>query len=126
MAETIEIPSAAGAFPALSASPGGRPSGAVVVVQEAFGLTEHIGDIVDRFAAAGYRAVAPALYHRQGAPVIDYAALQDAEKAEELIALLGSLTAPDIDADLDATLALLMDEGFAEPSIGMVGCRRRG
>ena len=42
--------------------------GGVVVVQEAFGLTDHIGSICDRLAEAGWLAVAPALFHRQGAP----------------------------------------------------------
>lgn len=38
-------------------------TGGVIVVQEAFGVTEHIADVVRRFEAEGYDAVAPDLYH---------------------------------------------------------------
>ena len=44
--------------------PGKRP--AVIVVQEIFGVNSNIQSIADRFAAAGYFAVAPALFHREG------------------------------------------------------------
>ena len=93
MVEAIEIPSPAGPIHAFSAAPQGGASRAVVVIQEAFGLTEHIGEVVDRLAAAGYRTIAPAVYHRQGAPVIEYESLQVAEKAEYLIEVMSALTA---------------------------------
>ena len=38
---------------------------AIIVVQEAFGVTRHIEKVCDRFAQEGYVAVAPALYHRE-------------------------------------------------------------
>ena len=38
---------------------------AVVVLQEVFGVNAHIKDVTERFAQAGYVAIAPALYHRQ-------------------------------------------------------------
>jgi carboxymethylenebutenolidase len=44
------------------AKPVGKPKGGVVVVQEIFGVTEHIRDVADRFAEAGYTAVAPAFF----------------------------------------------------------------
>ncbi|MGH8232814.1 MAG: dienelactone hydrolase family protein [Rhodanobacteraceae bacterium] len=44
------------------AKPVGKPKGGIVVVQEIFGVTEHIRDVADRFAAAGYTAVAPAFF----------------------------------------------------------------
>ena len=40
----------------------GKPKGGVVVVQEIFGVTDHIRDVADRFAKAGYTAVAPAFF----------------------------------------------------------------
>jgi len=46
------------------ARPGGEPRGGLVVVQEIFGITAHIRDVVDAFAAAGYHALAPALFDR--------------------------------------------------------------
>ncbi len=41
-----------------------RPHGGLVVVQEIFGVNSHIRDVVDRFAAAGYDAIAPAVFDR--------------------------------------------------------------
>lgn len=40
----------------------------IVVIQEAFGLVDHICDLARRFANMGYNAIAPALYWRRGAP----------------------------------------------------------
>jgi carboxymethylenebutenolidase len=40
----------------------GKPKGGVVVVQEIFGVTAHIREVADRFAAAGYTAIAPAFF----------------------------------------------------------------
>lgn len=49
---------------ALSAEPKGAPIGGVVVIQEIFGLTDHIGDMCRVFADAGYHAIAPGLFDR--------------------------------------------------------------
>ncbi len=65
MDETVELVAADGhAFGAYVAHPSGAPKGAVVVVQEIFGVNGHIRSIADRFAAAGYVAVAPPLFDR--------------------------------------------------------------
>ncbi|MEA5466355.1 dienelactone hydrolase family protein [Leptothoe sp. PORK10 BA2] len=54
------------ALPVYVAMPNGEgPFGAVVVLQEIFGVNGHIRDITERLARAGYVALAPALYHRQ-------------------------------------------------------------
>ncbi len=42
----------------------GKPRGGIVVIQEIFGVTRHIRDVVDQYAAAGYLAIAPALFDR--------------------------------------------------------------
>jgi carboxymethylenebutenolidase len=44
------------------AEPVGTPKGGVVVIQEIFGVNRHIRDVADRVAAAGYTAIAPALF----------------------------------------------------------------
>jgi carboxymethylenebutenolidase len=49
---------------ALSVEPKTAPIGGVVVIQEIFGLTDHIGDICSVFADAGYHAIAPSLFDR--------------------------------------------------------------
>ena len=50
--------------PAYEAQPKGKPKGAVVVIQEIFGVNPHIREVVDGYAAAGYFAIAPAMFHR--------------------------------------------------------------
>ena len=47
--------------------PAGAPRGAVIVLQEIFGVNAHIRDVTERFAREGYLAVAPDLFHRSGA-----------------------------------------------------------
>jgi len=47
---------------------GSAPFPAIIVFQEAFGVTSHIRSIADRLAAQGYVAVAPELFHRTAAP----------------------------------------------------------
>lgn len=51
-------------FQAWLSAPTGAPRGAVVVLQEIFGLNSHIRSVADRFAADGYLAIAPALFDR--------------------------------------------------------------
>jgi carboxymethylenebutenolidase len=46
------------------------PAGGVIVVQEAFGVGDHIEDACQRFAHAGWLAVAPRLFHRTGDPIL--------------------------------------------------------
>jgi carboxymethylenebutenolidase len=46
------------------AAPPARPHGAVVVLQEIFGVNSYIREVADGFAAAGYTAIAPALFDR--------------------------------------------------------------
>ncbi len=59
---------------AYRADPPGKPRGAVVVVQEIFGVNSHIRAVADDYAAQGYLAIAPALFDRVQKNVeIDYA-----------------------------------------------------
>jgi carboxymethylenebutenolidase len=51
-------------FQAWLTAPSGRPRGAVVVIQEIFGVNGHIRALSDGFAAAGYTAIAPSLFDR--------------------------------------------------------------
>lgn len=46
------------------ADPAGKPKGGIVVAQEIFGVNSHIRNVCDRLAAAGYSAIAPALFDR--------------------------------------------------------------
>jgi carboxymethylenebutenolidase len=51
-------------FQSWLAAPPGRPRGAVLVLQEIFGVNGHIRAVTDDFAAQGYTAIAPALFDR--------------------------------------------------------------
>ena len=65
MGQFIDLTAADGfTFPAYVAEPKGTPKGAVVVVQEIFGVNSHIRSVADGYAAEGYLAVAPATFQR--------------------------------------------------------------
>jgi carboxymethylenebutenolidase len=51
-------------FSAYRADPAGKPRGGIVVIQEIFGVNDHIRRVTDGFAADGYLAIAPALFDR--------------------------------------------------------------
>ena len=99
MGTMIELPASDGhKFAAWRAEPKGKPRGALIVVQEIFGVHEHIKDVCRRLAKLGYLAVAPELFARQG----DVSSMTD---INEIIAKVVS-KAPDAQvlADLDATV----------------------
>ena len=63
----VQIPTKDGQMPAYRAMPAGKTGLAtVLVVQEVFGVHEHIRDVARRLAKQGYLALAPELYARQG------------------------------------------------------------
>ncbi|MEO6017588.1 MAG: dienelactone hydrolase family protein [Polaromonas sp.] len=65
MGQFIQLKAADGfALPAYVAEPEGQPRGAVVVLQEIFGVNSHIRAVTDRFAVQGYLAIAPATFER--------------------------------------------------------------
>ena len=65
MGQMIELIAADGArIPAYEARPQGQPRGAVVVIQEIFGVNSHIRSVADGYAEQGYLAVAPVCFHR--------------------------------------------------------------
>ena len=67
MGETLKLTAKDGvAIAAYKAAPTGKPKGAMVVLQEIFGVNHHIRSVTDRYAAQGYLAIAPALFDRVG------------------------------------------------------------
>ena len=88
-----------GEIPAYRAMPAnGRNFPTVLVVQEVFGVHEHIKDLCRRFAKAGYFAVATELYARQG----DVSKITD---FKELMPIVSSVPDAQVMSDLDATVA---------------------
>jgi carboxymethylenebutenolidase len=112
---TVDTPH--GAMRVYEARPEGDVSGAVLVVQEAFGVNPHIEDVTRRAAAAGYHAVAPDFFHRSGpGSICDYGKF---EKVMEFFQALGNDDA--IVNDVDGALGYLRASGFADSQIGIVG-----
>jgi carboxymethylenebutenolidase len=111
----ITIETADGAMPAHAASPDGSPRGGILVVQEAFGVTAHIEGVADRLADAGWYAIAPALFHRQGSPVLAY------DDFESVMPLMSELSAEGLAVDVAAAFDHLEQSGLAPSHIGVVG-----
>lgn len=91
-------------FPAYVAQPVGAPRGAVVVVQEIFGVNSHIQAVADGYAAAGYVAVAPSTFHRVKAGVDLGYTQDDMQAGFALKQAVEALPAPGVLADLQAAI----------------------
>jgi carboxymethylenebutenolidase len=65
MGQNIELSAGDGhRLGAYMSSPTATPRGGIVVIQEIFGVTRHIRAVADQYAAAGFTAIAPALFDR--------------------------------------------------------------
>ena len=111
----VTLPTADGPMDAYRARPEGDAKGAVIVVQEAFGVNPHIQDVTRRFAAAGWDAIAPAFFHRQGSPILDY------DDLATVMPLLGQMTPAGLAMDLNAAVDQLSADGHALRNIAVVG-----
>ncbi|GGY25043.1 dienelactone hydrolase family protein [Paludibacterium paludis] len=115
--DNVGIPRPDGTLPAYVARPA-KPSGllpVILVVQEIFGVHAHIRDLCRRLAHAGYFAIAPELYFRQGNPSLIH----------DIPTLMSGIVArvPDeqVMADLDATLAWAAAHGADDGRAGITG-----
>ncbi len=113
----VKIPTKDGQMPAYRAMPAaGGPFPTVLVVQEIFGVHEHIRDICRRFAKLGYFAVAPELYARQG----DVSKMKDFKEIIEKVVSKGPDT--QVMSDLDATVKWAKGSGKADTDkLGITG-----
>ena len=111
MGEMIEFPVSGGSIGGYEAVPpqGGGPG--VVVIQEWWGLVDHIKDVCDRFAGEGFVALAPDLYHGK-----------TTKSPDEAGKLMMALRIDEAERDLSAAVAYLstQDETTSE-KIGVVG-----
>ena len=113
----VKIKVADGEIPGYVARPakaGKHP--VILVVQEIFGVHEHIKDMCRRFAKMGYYAIAPEMYARQG----------DVSKMTDIMGILTNVVSkvPDaqVNADLDAAVAFAKASGHANADrVGLVG-----
>jgi carboxymethylenebutenolidase len=116
VAGEVTIPVGGFKMPAYRAAPAGRTGLPVVlVVSEIFGVHEHIADVARRFAKAGYFAIAPELFVRQG----------DAGSYGEIGKLIAEVISkvPDeqVMGDLDACVAWARGEGAQAERVGVTG-----
>jgi len=89
MGKMIELTASDGhKLGAYRADPSGTPRGAVVVIQEIFGVNPHIRKVADGFAADGYVAIAPALFDRVGQDIQLGYGPEDQEKGKSTRAQL--------------------------------------
>ncbi|KAF1042326.1 dienelactone hydrolase family protein [Xylophilus sp.] len=118
MGTFVDLQAADGtAIPAYVAEPAGAPRGAVVVVQEIFGVNSHIRAAADGYAAAGYLAVAPAVFQRvQPGVELGYDA-DDVKAGAALKAQTEALPAPGVLQDLQAAV----DYASRAGKVGIVG-----
>ncbi len=99
---------------AYRADPSGKPKGGIVVIQEIFGVNNHIRNVCDKFAEEGYVAVAPALFDRQVKDFQSGYTPPEIEKARSFIAK------PDWDAMLRDTDAAIKEIKSVGP-VAIVG-----
>ena len=88
---------------------------ALIVVQEAFGVNDHIRDVADRFSDEGYFVVAPQFYHREGSPEYGY------DDFVPVMKTMMTLNKEGLTNDLTATIDFLNSLGYTTPNIGIVG-----
>lgn len=118
MGQFTELRSADGfTFPAYVAQPAGTAKGAVVVIQEIFGVNSHIRSVADGYAKDGWLAVAPSTFHRVK-PGVDLGYSEnDMKEGSSLKAAVEALPPPGVLADIQASI----DHGKQAGKVGIVG-----
>jgi carboxymethylenebutenolidase len=89
--------------------------GGVIVIQEAFGVNDHIEDVCARLADVGYRVVAPHLFHRTGDAVLAY------DDFASALPHVAALTPDGILDDVRAAVQYLERAGTPQTRQGIVG-----
>ena len=102
--------------PAFYAAPAGKTNLPVIlVIQEIFGVHEYIADTARRFAKAGYLAIAPELYARQGDPA------KYAEIAKLMAEVVSKVPDEQVMADLDGAVKWAGANGGNIKKVGITG-----
>ena len=114
VAGEVKIAVKDGEIPAYRAMPAkGKNFPVALVVQEIFGVHEHIKDICRRFAKAGYLAIAPEMYARQG----DVSKLQ----MNQIMPIVAKVPDEQVMSDLDAAVAWAKKNGGNTAKLGITG-----
>ncbi len=114
----VSVPVADGKIPAYRARPMGKTNApTALVVQEVFGIHEHIKDICRRLAKTGYYAIAPSLYARYGDP-----GKYDMAHAKDLMTdIVSKVPDAGVMSDLDSAVAFAQSEGADTTKLGITG-----
>lgn len=105
MSQWLELTAADGfCLPVMQALPNEAPRGAVVVLQEIFGVNAHIRAVTQAFAAQGYLALAPSMFHRVRPGVDMGYTPEDIAAGIALKAQIEALPAPGVLQDIAATV----------------------
>ena len=116
MGHRIELRAADGfELGAWESTPAGVPKGSVVVIQEIFGVNNHIREVVDGYAEAGYAAVAPQIFDRVE-PNIELG-YEEADMGQGIELAFQKLQMPNTLADIQAAI----DHASAHGKVGVVG-----
>ena len=116
IAGEVKIPTADGEMPAYRAAPAGRKRlPTLLIVQEIFGVHEHIRDLCRRFAKLGMLAIAPELYARQGNPA-SYTDIQLMMRE-----IVSKVPDSQVLGDLDATAAWARGNGGHPRKLAITG-----
>lgn len=117
VAGEVTIPAADADLPGYRAMPAtGQGFPVVLVVEEIFGVHEHIRDVCRRLAKLGYLAIAPELFARQG----DVSKMADPQ--EIVSTVVSKVPDAQVMADLDATVAWVEKSGTGNPAkLGITG-----
>jgi carboxymethylenebutenolidase len=117
VAGEVKIPVADGTIPAYRAHPAkGKNFPVILVVQEIFGVHEHIKDLCRRFAKMGHFAVAPELFARQG----DVSQMKDFSQI--IRDVVSKVPDAQVMSDLDSTVAFAKTTGKADTGkLGITG-----
>ncbi len=106
MGETIRLKSKAGEIDAYLATPKGDTKGGIVVIQEIFGVNQHIRKVTDFFAAQGYLALAPCFFdHIKPGIELGYTPDTMAEGRKFVMELGVDKAVQDVDAAISALKA---------------------
>lgn len=107
-------------LPAYVTQPNGAPKGAIVVLQEIFGVNSHIQTVADTYAGQGYLAVAPSIFHRIKADVnLGYSA-DHVNVGKDLKASAEAIQ-PQVMLDVQAAVDFALKQLPVGKKIGVVG-----
>jgi carboxymethylenebutenolidase len=111
MENYLMVGTPSGSMPVFAAAPESGKCPVMIVLQEAFGVNDHIKNVCRKFAREGFLALAPEIYHRKGQHItVPYG------NREAIMPLLGTLSNEDILSDIRDVISFLPELSNADTS----------